>query len=230
MDIKIGEIYYFNNREILILKQETDEMYLVCGDFDITNEITGSCFCEACNIGDNDNKLSHSCFEIDEIIETVMDDISDKNIFWVSKKYINEKPFEYKKNTKLLEEISTNNNILEGLKTDIKILSDTKSLLEKNIKDNELIIQTKIEEIDKKEIKLSELYNKISNFSKYKSDMLSNKSLRISSSTLLELIKSDIILNKLNAGGVDNWDWYSESIGDDDIDLLAIEQIKNYIK
>jgi len=77
---------------------------------------------------------------------------------------------------------------------------------------------------------LSELSEEISNFPKYERGMLSNKDLNIFSSTLLELIKSDIILKKLYAGGVDNWAWYSESIGDDDIDLLAIEQFKNYIK
>lgn len=41
-----------------------------------------------------------------------------------------------------------------------------------------------------------------------------NKEVTISSDRYEELLKAEAELNALHAGGVDNWDWYDESLRD----------------
>ena len=49
--ISKGETYYFNNGKVTILKVETDNFVLVCGDKDIHTEVNGSEFCHGCMVG-----------------------------------------------------------------------------------------------------------------------------------------------------------------------------------
>ena len=45
---------------------------------------------------------------------------------------------------------------------------------------------------------------------------------------LRRLIERDIILSKLESGGVDNWQWYGESLGDEeDIEDLVQAEIQS---
>ena len=69
---------------------------------------------------------------------------------------------------------------------------------------------------------------------------ITNSNIVIKTKDLLGYIKDSIILNKLENGGVDNWEWYSESLHtdipkdcedkDDYFENKALEILSSFIK
>lgn len=235
-NIEVGKCYYFNNRPVLILRQETDEMYLVSCEQNIDHDVTGSQWCWGCNIGDRDNKLQCTCADVNEVIEEIMDQISDKNVFWVSKKYLQEKPFEFEKNEGLLNAIAKNDEINKKLIEEIK---DKKYLLGEigsdiGCKKGEL--QLVLDEIERCKKELSELEDDKEKGYKQVSEIkdCNNGQINITATQLLSLIKDSIKLNALECGGVDNWTWYGESIDkfeeeNGDMDDAALRELAHYV-
>jgi hypothetical protein len=241
LKVEVGKNYFYNNGLVKILKIETDNFVLVEGNGNLHTEIDGSSFCAACNIGGtNGAPLTHSCDSAQEIIDIVIEDMSDLNIFWVNIKHLQEKPFEYQK----WEKITQENNILLS---EIKKLKEEKETLKGNIQS----LKEETEVLENSIQKLKENYEKIINdlnaaekrkivLENIPEIKITNSNLIIKTDVLLSLIKDSLILGALEAGGVDNWEWHSESICNNIPDSckdteeyyknLAIEELSSYVK
>lgn len=226
MNIEKGKRYYFNNREVIVLRLETPEMAFCISQQDITHEVTGSCFCTQCNVG-GDYKGSHVCDETDEVIEALMEDISDKAVMWIPAVYLKEHPFEYRENEDLKADIKAHKSVIADLANEIgrtkNVLSNNNTLIELRKKEIE-----SLEESKQKLTSENEDIEKYLNDSKNTKDRIVNVSgadINITSSELLKLYEAQIKLQMLEVGGVDNWEWYSEAIGDKDIKAEAINML-----
>jgi len=235
---QIGEKYYFNNGQVVILKIETDDFVLVKGDNNIHTEINGSNFCNSCNVGGISGvNISHTCGDADEIIEAVLDDISEEAIFWVNVKHLKNKPFEYKKwekiteeNNQLITEISSKNEILQSLNNEIENKEAT-------LKD--VSIRT-----DEKQLELYRLLDHMTSADKGKIIIENLPEIRLNASNIsiptpdiLGFLKDSAYMRILEANGVDNWDGYGEDYSvpdcEDFEDLLltrALEILARYQK
>jgi len=224
-DIKVGENYYFNNGKVTILRIENNEFVLVCGDINLHTEVNGSEFCHMCMVG---GKSRHTCSDVDNVIEEIIEDLSDKNIFWVNVKHLKDKPFEYQKWEKITAENEELQKSVDNLKLQkLEVLKSTKEIEEKR----EIIL----EEISNLEIKKQELLEKVEETEKLKLKLvadkegiitLSNSNIKFSIKEILRLLESSIMLEHLERGGVDNWEWYSESLPNN-VEEKAIEDLFN---
>jgi len=232
-DVKIGSTYYYNNRPVTIISEEGDTgFYRVLIKFNVDTEITGSDFCFACMAPSSDYKGGHTCGNADEVIEVVLDDIEDREIITISCKSFRKEPIEMVEYKKIKKEIAS-------------LKDETKKIREENHSLFQQKVQYKIalEEIKQryklKDEKFESLFKELDRKHQQQLKELSNiyekeilkvevkigeSGKRISSDRMLELLKSEILLNALEAGGVDNWEWYGESIGDLDIEKEALEE------
>ena len=231
--ISKGETYYFNNGKVTILKVETDNFVLVCGDKDIHTEVNGSEFCHGCMVGGISGvHTRHTCDEADDVIEQVLEDISDQDIFWVNVKHLQTKPFEYKKWEKIIaenntlslktEELKKENQELEdsilSAKTDYTLITEDLA----SLKERKDILITEIEEKEIEKIKIIAEKDSVIT--------LKDSNVKLSVSQILEYIKRDLTLGYLETGGVDNWEWYGESLPDcEDVDTFIENEALNVL-
>jgi len=241
MKIKIGGKYFFNNGLVEVLKFETDDFVLVKGYKKIHTEIRGSNFCTECQVGGMGiTPQTHKCDDAQEIIDEVIDDISYEDVFWVNVRHLQEKPFEYKKWEKITED-----NKLLSEKTNV--LRNTKETLEESVKSLKEQSESELKNIEELKAKKENLINELSSIEKKKIVLdnvpnikITNSNIVIKTKDLLGYIKDSIILNKLENGGVDNWEWYSESLHtdipkdcedkDDYFENKALEILSSFIK
>ena len=211
-------IKYYNNRPVLLLREEADGTWFVSATLDLSHDITGSNFCMQCNIGGGDYKGSHTCDDANEIIDHVMENISDHEVFWVQPQYLRDEPFEKKPFDALVLEIEKLVSVKTQLETDRDgIKSDI------NDAKNELSeLSTRISDLQQKVVfAQNELLNTALQpieIPKY----ISVGSKTISASMFIEVVKNHLMMQDLIVGGVDNWEWYSESLKSDDYESDAI--------
>lgn len=218
---------YYNNRPVLVLKKDDNsDFYQVLVNLQIKDvylDYIAESFrgCDACMVGHKS-----TCYCDDEVdraygvLERIMEEniIDEENLFYVRGKELKDHPFEWRENEKLKNQISANKNILNGI---IDIVAENKSLIkqqEKQLKDNtseiyqsDKIIENRkhlIERYDedyktaKERVKQEEL--------KLKNISVDSKS-EISREEYIRLSKRDELLQALENGGVDNWEWYGEA-------------------
>ena len=235
-EVKKGEVYYYNNGKVTILKVENENFALVVGDKDIHISVNGSNFCAACMVGGiSGAPITHKCSDVDDIIEEVVEDINEQDIFWVNIKHLQDKPFEYKKwekiteeNDKMCLEISKKKKTGEALSLENEALTVNRETL---MKDTDSLIDTKAKLlVDIEEIKQQKQQVMIDRTQVMD---LRNSSKKISVHQIIEYIKKSLLLDCLEVGGVDNWEWYSESLPECDgttdeyFETKAIEELFN---
>lgn len=160
--VEIGKKYYFNNREVVVLRMENEQFAFISANLKISHEITGSNFCESCNVG---GMGKHKCFDAQEVIDCFMEDIGEHDLFWVDIRYLKEEPFEYRPYINVQKEIKEMAEHKSGLELEIKNiqnnleelkkdkmelenkitndLNNIKEKLEKEIQDSEIIIESR---------------------------------------------------------------------------------------
>lgn len=219
---------YYNNRPVLVIKKdENTDFYQVLVKVeiqghnldDIAEQFRG---CDACMVGHKstcycDEEVAKA-YDVLDIILTE-NNIDEENLFYVRGKELKDKPFEWAENEQLKNKITGNKNILNGI---IDIVAENKSLIkqqEKILLDNKEEIR-KMGAIVENRKALTEIV--ITDYDKLKEDIKALESqkkliivdseIKIEYSKYEELLKRDEILSGLEAGGVDNWEWYSESL------------------
>jgi len=223
-NIKIGKTYYFNNREVVVLRMETPTIAFCVATFDITHGVTGSGFCTACNIG---GMSSHDCDEYDYAIEAIMEEISDEQVLWIPVVYLKEKPVEFKANDELLKDIEDKKIALESLIKHVKTLNEEGL----DAQDYSRELEDQINDLEAKRDKLGvEVLELDSRKAERELELntvikIQGSDITITAKELLKLYKSDIELDLLNAGKVSSWQWYDASIGDVDIDNEALNML-----
>lgn len=227
------KIKYYNNRPVLVLqKHESADFYQILVDIEIQDvdlDHIAESFrgCDACMVGHKSTcYCDESVAKAYDVVERIIEDykIKDSQLFYVPTKDLKDVPFEWKENKCLVDKIKGNKDVLNGL---IDIVAENKSLIkhqEKQLSDNKEEIR-KIDAIVENRKSLTEIV--IKDYEKLEADikaMESQKKLiivdsevKISYADYQELLDRNEKLTALENGGVDNWEWYSESL-------------KNYLK
>lgn len=223
----IGQTKYYNNRPVTILKDEGNDFYFVAAELNLTHDQTGSNWCTMCQAG-GDFIASHTCDTAQEVIDHLMEGIEDREVFWVSGRYLNDEPFEFKPYKKLVDEIELMKSKKIDIETDIKDLKSTLSSIELSIEESKQTLsdfQLRIQQAqhDLMDVEKQEQHQSIP-------DRVSNSYIDISTKELLEFIEAKIKLEALESGGVDNWEWYSESLKETDYESEAIIELSRMIK
>jgi hypothetical protein len=175
-------------------------------------ELTGQC--EGCCVGDSDNKLSCTCDEHSWIIEEVQD---EENLLLVvaEKRLLTDSPIEHidilalaKERKRWQERLLKTKELYEEWRAALNakqskadsITAIIKALKQDVHSNNQLREQSKLG-IGA----LTEEYNKIV-------VAIGHGSKQITTKEYDNLLKRDETLTALEAGGVENWEWYDESI------------------
>jgi len=222
------QLKYYNNRPVLVIeKDENTDFYKVLVKIEIQGKNLDEIAeqfrgCDACMVGHKstcycDEKVSQA----NELLEIIFSEnnIDEENIFFVRGKELRDEPFEWKENESLKDKIKGSKNVLSGL---IDIIAESKSLIkqqEKQLSDNKEEIR-KMDAIVENRKALTDIV--IKDYDKLKDDiktMESQKQLiivdsevKINYSDYEELLGRNEKLTALENGGVDNWEWYGESL------------------
>lgn len=236
-DIKIGNTYFYNNREIKIISREGDTDFFKVLASSSTPEFDATQFCQGCLVGDHRlGKDEHE--EYENVINAINDEINSNNlnqyIMFLQAFYIQSEQFEYKeckslakKITALKEEISTKqheiNNLSDELSNVKSEISSAKELLQKTnekcIEYNDELLLTSAS--CSRQIKSLESIN----------ILIKNKDKKISCESILSLIEDSIKLQQLEIGGVENWQWYDDSIvSEEKIKELSVLKLQNLLE
>lgn len=221
-------IKYYNNRPVLVLqKHEVADFYQILVDIEIQDidlDHIAESFrgCDACMVG---HKSTCYCDEevakAYDVVERIIEDykIKDSQLFYVPAKDLKDVPFEWKENKGLVDKIKGNKDVLNGL---IDIVAENKSLIkqqEKTLSDNKEEIR-KMDAIVENRKALTEIvikdYDKLTSDIKelesQKNLIIVGSDVKIEYSEYEQLLKRDEKLTALENGGVDNWEWYFESL------------------
>jgi len=227
MDI-LKTIKYYNNRPVLVLqKHEVVDFYQILVDIEIQDidlDHIAESFrgCDACMVGHKSTcYCDESVAKAYDVVERIIEDykIKDSQLFYVPAKDLKDTPFEWRENKGLVDKIKGNKDVLNGL---IDIVAENKSLIkqqEKQLSDNKSEIY-KMDAIVENRKSLTEMV--IKDYDKLKSDIeeleskkkliVVDSEVKIEYSEYEKLLKRDEILSALEIGGVDNWEWYDESL------------------
>lgn len=226
------QIKYYNNRPVLVIKKdENTDFYQILVKVEIQgknldNIAEGFRGCDACMVGHKstcycDEEVAKA-YDVLEVIFTE-NNIDEENLFWVRGKELKDKPFEWAENEQLKNKIIGNKNIFNGL---IDIVAENKSLIkqqEKQLSDNKEELR-KMDAIVENRKALTEMV--MADYDKLKEDIKaleskknlitvdSENKVEVKYSEYEELLKRDEVLSALEAGGVDNWEWYDEALKD----------------
>lgn len=227
MNIELMKTYFYNNSPAKVIEiKEGTNFVLVSSVVVPYTEITGKEFCTECMVGNQGTPTTHRCHDAQEVIDQVVSDMSEENIFWVDKKFLQEKPVEYVKWTAIQKEIDV---IREEVKTSKQNLSETKkamSEIENSIAEKTaevLCLDRKIEDL---KIAERNVQATIEKSTKERHAKIIGTNFKISLSRLKSLIEESIELQELKNNGVDNWELYSESTLDENkMESRSLEEL-----
>lgn len=208
------QVKFYQNNPCVIIRDINEDFAEVsishhyAGDMELTGQ------CEGCCVGDSDNKLSCSCDDHSWIIEAVQEE-ENKLIVVVEKRLLTDNPVEH------LALLALNKLTLEARKK----LEKTKELHEEwRLSLNSQKAAAKALQVEVDALKLSRsAYDNLRNQSEQglcnltdrHNKMLVEISCGIKPISMMEyraLLESQKKLRALEKGGVDNWEWYSESL------------------
>lgn len=229
-EIVIGEWYYYQNRPFQpILRIGDSDYYQGELHFNLDAEkfdLQGQYWCMACMCGNSDYKGRHTCNDAQEIIDEVVDRVLDKELITVNVEHIKPYPIEYEKNEALITCIQ--NNIQEKKRLEDQIITIYQKFREAEVESRklELYLKNNIASLKKEYNVLEEEVSELRKNRDYLSGQIKvGKDKKISLGDMLEFVEAYFRLSALEAGGVDNWQWYSESIGDRDFKEEAMDYL-----
>lgn len=193
---------------------------------------SGGDWCFGCQAGHLDGTPNHhDCDKYQEIIDYI-NETESSMIVVVENRLLQDDPVEFKSWSEVRR------RTIELREKGRAIIAENIELTSQIAKRTKLLSEIK-EDINRENLKLESLIDK-SDSIRYEISALCERadSLRdsvsvgsvkvsISGSRVREMIKARIILDALESGGVDNWEWYSESMPDGDIDELVQNEIES---
>lgn len=211
------KIMFYQNNPCTIIRSVNDqfvEIYL-SQRFAADMKVTGQC--EGCCIGDSDNKISCTCDDHSWIIEQVQEE-ENAIICMVETRLLLDKPIEGKAIKKLQEQIVTQKSELETTKelhaewvASIKSMKQQKAALKSELDALELSVEAARNIRNTSELgikKLQEQHGKM--VVEIQTYSIHNE--KITKREHDRLTKRDAELAALEKGGVDNWEWYGDSL------------------
>lgn len=209
--------YYMNNpcEIVRVISDEFVEIKVYPKFVD--DDFNGSGWCTECTAGYGYSR--HTCREYQDVIDYIID-YGQSMIVVAESRLVQDAPIEFKQwnslrnsiKSKSLELSEINESISYG-KREVSWMSqycvDLKEELQ-DLKDRISISSEKINELSSKESDLEMRLGKVCASIKLGAIVAS-----MSIDELKGLVEAKVILDSLKLGGVDNWEWYSESMPDD---------------
>jgi hypothetical protein len=210
------KIYFYQNNPCVIIRDISEEFaeiklsHYFAGNMNLTGQCLGCC------VGDNDNKLSCTCDEHSWVIEEVQEE-ENAIICIVEKRLLNKNPIEHLEIIKLKKQIDKESEQLAKTKVlhdewRLSLLNNQKKVgsLKSEIASLELSIESAkcMRNQSEDGLKLlQDRYNKI-----IVAIGLGNA--KITMAEYNQLVERNKRLSALEAGGVNDWEWYEESLKD----------------
>lgn len=209
--------YYMNNPCEVIRVISDDFVEIKVYPKFVDDDFNGAGWCTECTAGSGYS--SHTCREYQDVIDYIVD-YGQSMIVVAESRLVHDAPIEFKQwkslrnsiKSKSQELSSINDSICSG-KKDVSWMSqycvDLKEELQ-DIKDDISTSSERLNELRQKERELERSLGKAES-AVYLGSVVASMSV----DELRGLIEAKIILDSLKSGGVDNWEWYSESMPDD---------------
>ena len=209
------KVYFYMNNPCVIIRDINDEFAEIrlshhfAGDMQLTGQ------CEACCVGDIDNKLSCTCDEHSWIIEEIQD---EENLLLVlcEKRLLTESPAEHlvlvelqKDAQKELAKLNETKKLHEEWRLSLKAQQAKFEALSASNNALKLEIAANLNLKERSENGLKALNNKYEQML-VAVGYIGDK--RITQRGYDNLIEKSKILDALKAGGVSNWEWYEKSL------------------
>ena len=235
-----NKLKYYNNNPCKVLREVGEGfsevvVYPHVQDLDMN----GGEWCTACQLGSMDGAHpSHTCDPYQEVIEAINDQREDEGVVViVDNRLLHNEMIEWRtwKNIKSkCEELTEYYNETNKKRTQLLIEKDTIENSIKTLKEDESLLHQTVESLLSKVDHNYEEYNKVSDKLINKKDKLASVTLDskftvdITLKELKGLIEDSVTLSQLEDGGVDNWEWYSDSLDVDKIEQDVQEQLQSY--
>ena len=211
--------YYMNNPcEIVRVISENYSEVIVYPQFD--EDMNGGQWCTACMMG---GTSTHQCDPYQEVLEAIRD-TEVSMIVVVENRLLVDEPVEFKAWDRLRKEIKRdsdrNGELREQsliIKSQVAVANDELHAVAIEINDAKDCIAKTLTEIKMEREILIGVTNNITD--KIKSVDIGGATVELGGHELKRLIANDIKMSRLEAGGVDNWEWYGESISIDGHDI-----------
>lgn len=209
--------YYMNNpcEVVRVISEEFVEIKVYPKFVD--DDFNGSGLCTECTAGAGYSR--HTCREYQDVIDYIVD-YGQSMIVVAESRLVHDAPIEFKQWNSLRDSINSksqelsriNDSICSGKKY-VSWMSQYCVDLKEELHDLKYRISTSSEKINDLSNKESELERRLGKIGA--SVNLGSVVASMSVDELKGLVEAKIILDGLKRGGVDNWEWYSESVPDD---------------
>ncbi|MFA5669887.1 MAG: hypothetical protein WCX83_00325 [Candidatus Cloacimonas sp.] len=203
------EVKYYMNAPCEVLRKISDDFSEVKVYPRFRDDLEGSQWCTECMVGNQGTPTRHTCEEYQEVIN-ILEDIENSVLCIVENRLLANEPIEFKKIKMLDNDISKKEEILSSKSMAIVQLDKSIELKNKILNEIECRI-SKFEDIEKDNKENLELYSKKILEVKNQYVLSVPKNINLTKEDYKYLKERDLILTSLERGGVDNWEWYSES-------------------
>ena len=209
--------YYMNNPCEVIRVISDDFVEIKVYPKFVDDDFNGSGWCTECTAGSGYSR--HTCREYQDVIDYIVD-YGQSMIVVAESRLVQDSPIEFKQWNSLRSSIKSNgqelssiNNSIASGKKEVSWMAqycvDLKEDLH-DLKDRISLSSERLNELSRKESELERRLGKVGAQVNLGSVVAS-----MSTDELKGLIEAKIILDSLKSGGVDSWEWYSESLPDD---------------
>jgi hypothetical protein len=224
------KLKFYNNNPCKVIREINADFSEVEVYPQFDTDMNGSEWCTECMMGNQGTPSTHTCDEYQEVIDAIRCNEAAMIVIVENRLLANE-PIEFKAWEKVKSQVKemgiAERESLErktALNKDSKRIADYVVELKEEMYDAERLLEDtrRAVELNKDKIRfikksISEEESKVS---------IGGVSISMNASELKSLIKAKIQLDALEAGGVDNWEWYGEScIDSDKLEVLAQEEI-----
>lgn len=236
----MSDIKFYNNNPCKVLRKVSEDFSEIVVFPHVQDiELQGSDWCTACQVGGLDGAYpSHECEAYQEVVDVVNSLREEEGVVVIAdNRLIQDEMVEWKTWNiikKRCQEMTDLHNETRRQRSDLLI---EKHRLEESVKtlkgDTELLASTNdniIENINKSWYDYQIAKDVLQNIKDKQSTITldSNFKVDLSLETLRRLVRDSIKLEQLENGGVDNWEWYSESVDWDNLDEAVDDEIRGY--
>jgi hypothetical protein len=218
----MNKVYFYMNNPCVIVREVTSDIVEIQLSHKFAEGMDLRGRCEGCCIGDSDNKITCTCDEFEWIIEEVQEE-ENKIVAMVERRLLAENPIEKMQLDKVKSRFTIEADAEKDRLNKTKVLhSEWQMSLENKKLEAEALeakcnaAELEFDSIRKKQEDASHGANRL--IKKYQSMLvyISGSNEKITKLELDRMKYRDAKLSALEAGGVDNWEWYDESLKDFD--------------
>ena len=211
--------FYMNN-PCVVVREVTPDFSEVKLTPQFTDGIDGSQFCHECMAGSSGGTPQrHTCDDFNELID-VINDSASSIIVLVENRLLHDEPAEFKKYRDLDKKIMHQTNLLKATIEQDSALKNSLSATKKDIEELNKASAIADKALERKEKEIQALNKSIDRlrkeFDAKKTRLSENNKISVSGGRLRYLLKAEFVLERLEQGGLDNWEGYSESYPSND--------------